>query len=570
MSATHPEPTAVGNLDKTPLCHLLLYCRDRGLTGTLCLWEPDASHEGLGDAQLYLELGIVLAACTVDVLGPELESALVPLSCRRRGAFSFYEGRRLLAENGQLLSGRVTPETALTAALRGQYRNDLVNATLGPLADRRLQLKTSVDLAAFQFTREEASFAQFLAQHPSTIKELIGRGRPSPTTIRRLLYALRITRSLAVLPAAQPLHSGTVAVPQAPELVPPRVSMPHSPTPVREQVERASVRPDARRKPGSLRPSNQRPSSQRVMMRPPSERPDRNSQRTIISHRAPNRPSMPAPPRPGRSKPPTDLPAALARRWEQIVARRASIAHESYFEMLGLRSNASFEEVRDAFEACESLWSPASLPAALASLTDDVATIQAQLRDAHATLTNPKRRTEYLALLQGEGSKGSKAPKARSRPPGERDRAEEAAEAYHGAVHHLKRREFAAAVELLQKAAGLAPQDPEISASLAFARYELNGRRGAAAVEAIGTLEGALADDPNCERAHHFLGVVLKQIGDIRPAMHHFHMAATLSPSNIEAARELRLHAMRARGPERAGLLGKLLNSFAPPRKTGS
>ena len=75
-------------------------------------------------------------------------------------------------------------------------------------------------------------------------------------------------------------------------------------------------------------------------------------------------------------------------------------------------------------------------------------------------------------------------------------------------------------------------------------------------------LKKAIAKQNDNVKIHYYLACVLKAAGQTGAAMRAFRYVAEHDPSNVDAAREIRLHDMRkgqSKQPEAdAGLLGKL------------
>lgn len=210
------HPTATGALQRTPLSHLLLYCLERKLRGTLCLSRTslELGPQGLGEDRIRIVAGMVTAAATREP-AIDLRDALVPLCARGHGNFGFFEGQDLMPPNEHILQGQLHPFSLLTAALRGPYREPVVSAVLDELGQQPVLVRERVRLEPFAFAPDEAELVHYLQRRPATVAELVGRGTHSRAVVRRVVYALRISRTLAVLPAGRRQESGTIAVPSA-------------------------------------------------------------------------------------------------------------------------------------------------------------------------------------------------------------------------------------------------------------------------------------------------------------------------------------------------------------------
>jgi cytochrome c-type biogenesis protein CcmH/NrfG len=136
------------------------------------------------------------------------------------------------------------------------------------------------------------------------------------------------------------------------------------------------------------------------------------------------------------------------------------------------------------------------------------------------------------------------------------------AEAFQKAEILLKKRDLEGAEELARLAHDGDPDQPEYAALYAWIR----ARRPDASEEDVATslamLKKAIAKQNNNVKIHYYLACVLKASGQAGAALREYRHVAEHDPSNVDAAREIRLHEMR-RGnskqpPADPGLFGKL------------
>jgi tetratricopeptide (TPR) repeat protein len=167
--------------------------------------------------------------------------------------------------------------------------------------------------------------------------------------------------------------------------------------------------------------------------------------------------------------------------------------------------------------------------------------VVARLGEAHAVLTDPALRAEYVARRAGG-------------PPVGDGRAILAAEQhFREGERLLTRGDAAAAAERFADAARGDPGEPTYKAALAWARWEAAGEgRLARTAETVAAIEAALAARPRFAQGHHWLGLVAKRAGDLRGAARAFRQAVEAGGEAgfLDAERELRLIDMRrAQGP---------------------
>lgn len=231
------DPTAQGDLARTPFAHLLVFALDRRLTGVLYLDEaPGVSHAvalqrgavvhvvpGNSFARLgklLLEEGLVTPAALSEALGATkpLGAALVaagqlasePLEraldeqLRLRmlrlfmlpaaTTYRYFEGHEPIAPPRLV---RVDPLGLLWQGLHAHAEcSTMFEGTLARLTDAPLRLHPRAPLGQLDLHGDEQLVIELLAEHPTTLVELQGVGVLGEAPLRRLLYALLITRML--------------------------------------------------------------------------------------------------------------------------------------------------------------------------------------------------------------------------------------------------------------------------------------------------------------------------------------------------------------------------------------
>ncbi|KYF60843.1 hypothetical protein BE15_04435 [Sorangium cellulosum] len=266
-------------------------------------------------------------------------------------------------------------------------------------------------------------------------------------------------------------------------------------------------------------------------------------------------PDLPPPPRAG-------LSPELAARRATVEARAATIDGESFFEMLGVAEDAPPERVQGAYFTLAKQWHPDRTPPELQDVKPLVARVFARISEAYQTLSDPRRRAEYL-----QGSKES-AP-----PPEDEEkiaRVVDAALEFQKAEILLKKNDLLGAEIRARRALNEDPEQPEYMTLLAWIQAQRRGEPPALAEGAtsayyddlIQTLDAVLQKESRYERALFYRGMLLKRSGRIDKAIRDFRLAAEINPKNLDAIREVRVQEMRSRtsnDPTPAGgILGKL------------
>jgi tetratricopeptide (TPR) repeat protein len=220
-----------------------------------------------------------------------------------------------------------------------------------------------------------------------------------------------------------------------------------------------------------------------------------------------------------------------------------------YYAVLGLPPDANKEQVKSAYFGAAKMFHPDRYAApGMEAMRADVERVFRSLNEAYATLSDDVKRLEYLA-------RRSKPPP----PPSEAERARNAVEAelsFRQGEVQLKRRDLTGALASFERAVQLAPDEGEHVAMLAWTRVAA-GRVQLMAIKP--ELQQAIAKSPGCGRAHYFLGVLLKEEGELDRSISYLRKAIALDPRLAEAESELRVVTARREKTEKrgAGLLDR-------------
>ncbi|HYO94904.1 MAG TPA: J domain-containing protein [Polyangiaceae bacterium] len=380
-----PTPTATGSLGSTPLLNLLVYALDHQLTGTLVLEEPD----GLKHA-IYFELGApakIRTATPVAFLGEVLvqlgdlseEQRSITLSQAQRSnklhgevllsngdieeatlreglreqllrkvmhlialppetVFGYYAHTNFLEQWGGREHVRGKPLALIWRLVETQARAEHVDEVLTRLGERYLRLHHDAPVLRFRFARAERSVIEVLRAKPQPLAELLARDLAEPLRVRRLIYALAITRQLDLgVPGVEPLG-----------------------------VDEA-------------------PSSSRIPVSPTFTPPGGTSAVTGAASAAQaSQASIP---------PPVYDPEVLTFRAE--IALRAERVDEGLYEVLGLSREAEAADIQTAFIALARKWHPDRLGPDFRDLKEQANRVFARMSEAQQVLCDPVQRREY-------------------------------------------------------------------------------------------------------------------------------------------------------------------------------
>ncbi|WP_437578443.1 DnaJ domain-containing protein [Sorangium sp. So ce887] len=273
---------------------------------------------------------------------------------------------------------------------------------------------------------------------------------------------------------------------------------------------------------------------------------------------------------PEPAAPPPDLPPLpraapspeLAARRAEIEARAAAIDGESFFQMLGVAEDTPPERVQGVYFALAKQWHPDRTPAELHDVKPLVARVFARISEAYQTLSDPKRRAEYM-----------QAPKEAAAPAEDDEkiaRVVDAALDFQKAEILLKKNDLVGAEIRARRALSADPEQPEYMTLLVWIQAQRRGEPPAFAEGAtsahyddlIETLDVVLGKEPRYERALFYRGMLLKRTGRVDRASRDFRLAAEINPKNLDAIREVRVQEMRSRASNDPTPAGGLLGKF--------
>jgi curved DNA-binding protein CbpA len=547
------EPTATGTLASTPFCELLVYSLAQGLSGSLVLECPDRTKHALllqagspvkarVDApatwlgKLLLQSGTIDAAALAraeagpqeQLFGQRLFSQgaidaptlvqalraqlLDQLSWLARApeatAFAYYANVDLLQHWG----GEQLHLDALLGIWRavcaGGPEARIKSACLG-LAEKTLRLHPASRIKRFGFGPRERSLLDVLRVKPQALAELEATGLIDGPTLRKVVYALALTRHLDV--GVQPLGVAVGAPPSS-------VQGARRPTPSPRQLARRSA--------------------QRAAVKPPPE-------------------SVAAAPVPEKAEKKEASQTGRFLTREEIAAKHQLLEKSSFYELLEVEPTATAQQIAEAFPALARRWHPDRLSPDLAELRDALTRVCARMTEASRVLGQAGTRQEYdqslKATLEQENDQAQVVKVLR------------AAESFQKAEILLKKRDLAGAERFAAVAYAGDKDQPEYGALYAWIRALRVEPSAANLAESLTLLKDAVHKQPNNVKVRYYMACVLKLGGQKAAALREFRIVSENDPGNLDAARELRLHNMRKGQPEAdgtvpppAGIFGRL------------
>jgi hypothetical protein len=563
-SDERPAPSAIGTLATRPFVHLLVYARNRRLSGQLELHAPDGRSGTIGlwrgrihDTRtqppvayfgaIAYELGHIDTA-TLDstllevakskrlhgdvlvergALTPALrEAILIEQTCRKihqlfalppESSFAFYESKPADVEPSFTLD----PIRPAWLGVRTNPPVESVNEVLARFAHTTLRMANEGPIARAGFDAEEAALCEALTWKPMNLAQLRLTSRLPARRVDLLVYLLIVTKCVEPAAASSPSVPAT------------RTSQPAIPTshPSMPAMPRTVLQPTGAPSPRDIRTT----STPAMPASVPGARSSESGERHVsMSFRVPSAPairtsSSGSSPKIAAQAAPVFSPAELGAVG---IAHRASvIASEDPFTVLGLPEGASAEAARAAYFRLAKLWHPDRLTEDLAPFRVEVGTVFEHMTRAHKTLTDPEARRSHLA------SSSASAP-ASKRPRNEVVREIEQA---------LGKRDFQTAEIASRELAAADADDAEAQALVAWASTFAGEASEETLRAAIPALDRALNLDRYCERAHYYRGMLHKRLGNNSAAFRDFARVAQMNPKHVDAQREVRIFEMRAR-----------------------
>jgi curved DNA-binding protein CbpA len=193
-----------------------------------------------------------------------------------------------------------------------------------------------------------------------------------------------------------------------------------------------------------------------------------------------------------------------------------------FFARLGIPDTSGRDDVKKAFLALAKQFHPDRFASpGLADLSDVVRDFFSAVNEAYETLSDDRKRAEYLTARTAKRAGRSGAARVD----------------FQKGEACLRTRDFPRARGFLESAVRADPQ-PEYQAALAFACLADPRHRDR---ERARQLLGEATKDAACDRAFYVAGVLARDEGDDGGAERHFRAAVRANPRNADAVRELRL-----------------------------
>ncbi len=215
---------------------------------------------------------------------------------------------------------------------------------------------------------------------------------------------------------------------------------------------------------------------------------------------------------------------------EKLAQRFSAMRKLDYFEILGVKQDATREDIKRAYFALAKEYHP---DRHFSSASAETRALAQQIYDlistAHDTLTDPAERKRYVEELRAGEKRPDDADVGRIlAAEGKFQRGEEL----------MRQRHYGDAHALFREAIALYPDEGEFHAWEGWAHFQA---KPAAAEEAMRSIERAVSLNPRLDKSYLFLGYIYKASGRPDRAERQFEKAIQCNPDCTEALRELRL-----------------------------
>lgn len=565
-----PQPLIRGSLRQTPLPELLVHLYDRQLDGTLLLQTAERKKSAVlftrgapskarpAEKNVYLsevavDLGLIQRSVSVStrkraeasqmlhgeilVEGGHIDQWGLHVALREQlkrqvlllcelpetTGFGFFSVN-YLAEWGHKGSWRVKPLPLLWRALAEHLPSGRRDAWLAKLGDLPLRLRPEAPVSRYALTPKERGVVDMLRALPVTLTRLSQSGVGTEDEVRDVVCALFLSRQLDNGTDAEPV--GLHEPPETPNSVIPAES---------RGLGRTVTLPRRPKIPAEVEGASSGSTSGDPATSGASPRSNLNDE-SEASRTAESRSAMSG--RTITSRRPDDgIAASLREEIESYLEREP----KTHYEVLGIQPDASTSAVRNAFFQLARRWHPDRLPPALSDLRGAVNQAFSKMGDAHQTLMDEQKRAEYDSALEGTSDEEQEQVATILR----------AASAYQRAEVLMKKKDLGRAFQEAKEAYELDPTQTEHVALYAWLRSTQD--KDASLAQLISLLDNALKASPDHVGALWYRGQLLKKAKQHNKAMRDFKQILEIKPKHVDAAREVRVHAMRRRSDPNSG-----------------
>lgn len=252
------------------------------------------------------------------------------------------------------------------------------------------------------------------------------------------------------------------------------------------------------------------------------------------------------------SEQPETAPANKKLR-ESLLRDYSRMIGQDHFELLGVEKSADNETIRQNYFNLAKVYHPDRFQGENLSLdlSEKLGELFQRIGQAYHVLSDPKRKAQYVKELTGKSADKDKVSNIL-----------QAETAYQRGLVLIKTKKYEEALQSLEQAVKLSPQESEYLTQWGWVRYKCANGEVEQIQEAKRALIQAIELNPRLDKAHLYLAYLLKEEGKEGEAEKRFELALKSNPKCTEALRELRLLSMRREKDRESSASGGLLGRF--------
>jgi tetratricopeptide (TPR) repeat protein len=235
-----------------------------------------------------------------------------------------------------------------------------------------------------------------------------------------------------------------------------------------------------------------------------------------------------------------------------LIEQRLKILDQGadHFALIGIGRDASTADIRSAYFAlARQLHPDRLLSLGIADTERRAQRLFAEVNTAFSIISDPDRRRDYLDVLSRGGAAAIREEQARAEELAQRIL--ESEDAFTRGEMALRRGALMQAVQELERAVQLNPDEAEYIATLAWAQFCLAPDKTAVSAQTRHALDRAIKTAPKSIPPKFYLGRVERMLGRDQEALRLFRDVLALQPSHTEAASEVRVLEQRLGGTQR-------------------
>jgi curved DNA-binding protein CbpA len=247
----------------------------------------------------------------------------------------------------------------------------------------------------------------------------------------------------------------------------------------------------------------------------------------------------------GQTRADTHRAVDAAQAKQNIERMHATIMRRNFFQILGVDRDTDAERVRASYHMLAKKWhSDAFTGVTLGDAKTKLDEIFQRINEAYDTLTDPKKRAEYLILVDRQ----------------QKGMATDVSQVLYGeqifdeALGKMKRRDWAGALDAVDRAINLNPDDRLYQATKGWILFNLEKRDEKNVKKALDLIKDAVKKQENLPLGYQYGGQIFFAREELDEARRWFKKCLEWDSKNVEAARLLRLANAREEKKKNSGL----------------